>query len=54
MLRFGARKWLPFIIISWGVFATAMALISDATRSFNVLRFLLGVPVLACNQFPAR
>jgi MFS transporter, ACS family, tartrate transporter len=41
MLRFGARKWLPFIVISWGVFATAMFLITDAT-SFNVLRFLLG------------
>jgi ACS family tartrate transporter-like MFS transporter len=41
MLRFGARKWLPLIIISWGVFATAMALVTDAT-SFNVLRFLLG------------
>jgi ACS family tartrate transporter-like MFS transporter len=41
MLRFGARKWLPLIVISWGVFATAMALITDAT-SFNVLRFLLG------------
>jgi MFS transporter, ACS family, tartrate transporter len=42
MLRFGARKWLPFIVISWGVFATAMFLISGAT-SFNILRFLLGV-----------
>src|ERR1700739_4446121 len=34
MVRFGARKWLAFIVISWGVFATAMALITDAT-SFN-------------------
>jgi MFS transporter, ACS family, tartrate transporter len=42
MVRFGARKWLAFIVISWGVFATAMALITDAT-SFNILRFLLGV-----------
>jgi MFS transporter, ACS family, tartrate transporter len=42
MLRFGARKWLPLIVISWGVCATAMFLITDAT-SFNVLRFLLGV-----------
>ncbi len=41
MLRFGARKWLPLIVISWGVCATAMFLITDAT-SFNVLRFLLG------------
>ena len=41
MLRFGPRNWLPFLVISWGVFATAMALISDAT-SFNILRFLLG------------
>jgi ACS family tartrate transporter-like MFS transporter len=42
MVRFGARKWLPFIVISWGVCATAMVLTTDAT-SFNVLRFLLGV-----------
>jgi ACS family tartrate transporter-like MFS transporter len=42
MVRFGARKWLPLIVICWGVFATAMALITGAT-SFNVLRFLLGV-----------
>jgi ACS family tartrate transporter-like MFS transporter len=42
MVRFGARKWLALIVISWGVFATAMALITGAT-SFNVLRFLLGV-----------
>jgi ACS family tartrate transporter-like MFS transporter len=41
MLRFGARKWLPLLIISWGVFATAMALITGAT-SFNILRFLVG------------
>jgi MFS transporter, ACS family, tartrate transporter len=41
MLRFGARKWMPVIVISWGLFATAMALISDAT-SFNILRFLVG------------
>src|SRR5258705_7161271 len=42
MVRFGARKWLAFIVISWGVFATAMALITGAT-SFNIVRFLLGV-----------
>jgi len=42
MVRFGARRWLPFLVISWGVFATAMFLITGAT-SFNILRFLLGV-----------
>jgi ACS family tartrate transporter-like MFS transporter len=41
MLRFGARKWLPIIVISWGVFATANALVSGAT-SFYILRFLVG------------
>jgi ACS family tartrate transporter-like MFS transporter len=41
MLRFGARRWLPLIVISWGVFATVMALISGET-SFYFLRFLLG------------
>lgn len=41
MLRFGARIWMPVIAISWGVLATAMALISGET-SFYILRSLLG------------
>jgi ACS family tartrate transporter-like MFS transporter len=50
MLRFGARKWLAFIVISWGVLATAMALITGTT-SLNVLRFLLGAA--EAGYFPA-
>ena len=41
MHRFGARKWIARILITWGVFATAMALVQGPT-SFSVLRFLLG------------
>ncbi|QUH05552.1 MFS transporter [Saccharopolyspora erythraea] len=40
--RFGARKWLARIMISWGVVATAMAFVPNAT-TLVVLRFLLGV-----------
>lgn len=41
MYRFGARKWLARILISWGILATAMALVAGET-SFYVIRFLLG------------
>lgn len=40
--RFGARKWLARIMITWGVVATAMAFVSSPT-ALIVLRFLLGV-----------
>ena len=40
--RFGARIWIARIMISWGLVATAMALVTGAT-SFYVMRFLLGV-----------
>jgi MFS transporter, ACS family, tartrate transporter len=40
--RFGARIWIARIMISWGLIATAMALVSGE-RSFYVMRFLLGV-----------
>ncbi len=39
--RFGARKWLSRILISWGLIAMAMALIYNET-SFYILRLLLG------------
>jgi ACS family tartrate transporter-like MFS transporter len=39
--RFGARTWIPRIMISWGVVSAACALISGPV-SFLVLRFLLG------------
>lgn len=41
MHRFGARKWIARILITWGIFATAMALTQGPT-SFAVLRFFLG------------
>lgn len=42
MYRYGARVWLARIMISWGLVATAMALVTGPL-SFYVLRFLLGV-----------
>jgi ACS family tartrate transporter-like MFS transporter len=40
--RFGARIWIARIMISWGIVATAMALVAGVT-SFYLLRFALGV-----------
>lgn len=40
--RFGARRWLARIMVSWGVVATAMAFVSDPV-TLVILRFLLGV-----------
>jgi ACS family tartrate transporter-like MFS transporter len=40
--RFGARVWIARIMVSWGLVATAMALVSGPV-SFYVMRFLLGV-----------
>ncbi|MGH6866782.1 MAG: MFS transporter [Methyloceanibacter sp.] len=40
--RFGARIWIARIMISWGIVATAMALVTGPT-SFYAMRFLLGV-----------
>ena len=40
--RFGARKWIARIMISWGVISGCMMLVQTPT-SFYILRFLLGV-----------
>ncbi|WP_228818173.1 MFS transporter [Nocardia transvalensis] len=40
--RFGARRWIARIMLSWGIVATAMAFVPNATV-LVVLRFLLGV-----------
>jgi ACS family tartrate transporter-like MFS transporter len=40
--HFGARIWIARIMVSWGLVATAMALVSG-TASFYAMRFLLGV-----------
>jgi ACS family tartrate transporter-like MFS transporter len=40
--RFGARRWIARIMVSWGLVSMAMALVRDEW-SFYLLRFLLGV-----------
>lgn len=40
--RFGARRWLARIMITWGLLGCCMALVQGPT-SFYILRFLLGV-----------
>ena len=40
--RFGARRWLARIMITWGLLGCCMALVTGPL-SFYVLRFLLGV-----------
>jgi ACS family tartrate transporter-like MFS transporter len=40
--RIGARRWIGRIAITWGIAASAMALVSGE-RSFLLVRFLLGI-----------
>ena len=40
--RFGARKWIARIMISWGVISGAMVFVTSPAM-FYVLRFLLGI-----------
>ena len=40
--KFGARRWIARIMVSWGIISAAMAMVSGEL-SFYVLRFLLGV-----------
>src|SRR5262245_13353565 len=40
--RFGPRVWIARIMVSWGLVAMAMAVVSGPA-SFYVMRFLLGV-----------
>lgn len=40
--RFGARRWITRILVSWGIVATVMAFTPNATVLI-ILRFLLGV-----------
>jgi ACS family tartrate transporter-like MFS transporter len=39
--RFGAKRWIALLMITWGVISACMAL-THTPRSFYVLRFLLG------------
>ncbi len=42
LVRFGARKWIARIMITWGLLSAAMMLVQTAEQ-FYILRFLLGV-----------
>jgi MFS transporter, ACS family, tartrate transporter len=42
LVRFGARRWIARIAISWGILAALLMLVRTPTQ-FYVLRFLLGV-----------
>lgn len=42
LVRFGARRWIARIMITWGLLAVAMAFVNSAT-SLYVLRILLGI-----------
>jgi MFS transporter, ACS family, tartrate transporter len=42
LARFGARKWIARIMLTWGLISGAMALV-DGETSFIVMRFLLGI-----------
>ncbi len=42
LVRVGVRLWIARIMFTWGIFATAMMFVNDAT-TFYVLRFLLGM-----------
>ncbi len=46
--RVGARRWIGRIAITWGLAASAMALVSGE-RSFLFVRFLLGSPRPGCS-----
>ncbi len=42
LYRFGARRWIARILISWGIISAAMALVSGPISLYS-MRFLLGV-----------
>jgi len=42
LLRFGPRKWIARIIVTWGVVATLTAFVQNASQLY-ILRFILGV-----------
>lgn len=42
MVRVGARRWLSFVMVAWGVISAAMAFVAGP-YSFYALRFLLGI-----------
>ena len=42
LARFGARRWIARILISWGILATLLGFLQDGTQ-LVIVRFLLGV-----------
>jgi ACS family tartrate transporter-like MFS transporter len=61
LVRFGTRRWLARIMISWGLLTVATLLVTTP-RQFYVMRFLLGAAEAGClpgiifylgNWFPA-
>jgi len=42
LLRFGARRWMARIMLTWGLLAASMMFVRNAWE-FNALRFFLGV-----------
>ena len=42
LYRFGARRWIARILISWGIVSAAMALVSGPLSLYS-MRFLLGI-----------
>ena len=42
LYRFGARRWIARIMITWGLVSIATALVYDA-NTFYAARFLLGI-----------
>jgi ACS family tartrate transporter-like MFS transporter len=42
LMRFGARRWIARIMVTWGLISAAMAFVTGP-NSFYVLRFLLGM-----------
>jgi len=42
LTRLGARRWLAFTMVMWGVCSVGTAFVTDAT-TFVAIRFLLGI-----------
>ena len=42
LMRYGAKRWLARIMITWGILAACMMFVRNPIE-FNILRFLLGV-----------
>lgn len=43
LVRFGPRRWIARIMLTWGIIVVLTAVVAHGVVSFNVMRFLLGV-----------